>query len=203
MELAHRVPVNVRSVVYCTAIAQGNQTVWDLFWNRFRNANVAAEQVLILNALGCTKNNVTLIGYLDRILGDGVRLQDKASAFAATYNEQAENVQTVLDYVLANHERIAQAFGSTSNVAGILSNVAARFTTDAQIEQLKTFRTATAAYTASASLQTAIDDAEFNQRWAKKHVPVIVDYMRKKNGAGALTSAVVMVVVAAMFAIFY
>lgn len=195
--------MNERSVVYCTAIAQGNQTVWDLFWDRFSKANVAAEQVLILNALGCTKNNATLIGYLDRILGDGVRLQDKASAFAATYNEQAENVQTVLDYVLANHERIAQAFGSTSNVAGILSNVAARFTTDAQIEQLKAFRTATAPYTTTASLQRAIDDAEFNQQWAKKHVPVIVEYMRQKNGAGALTSAVVMVVLAAIFAIFH
>lgn len=198
-----RVPVDVRSVVYCTAIAHGNQTVWDLFWNRFTSTNVATEQVLILSALGCTKNKDTLTGYLERIIGDGVRLQDKTTAFTATYNEHPENLQTVLDYVLANHQRIAQAFDSTGNVASILSNLASRFTTDAQIEQLRSFRTTTSPYATSAALQTAINDAEFNQVWAKKHVPEIVEYMRKKNGAGALTSAVLMVVLAAVFAIFH
>lgn len=122
-----RVPVNVRAVVYCTAIAEGNQTVWDLFWNRFRTANVASEQVLILKALGCTRNNVTLIGYLNRIVGADVRLQDKNTAFAAAYNEQPENVQTVLDYITANHEKIVEIFESEDMVATLLSNVAMRY----------------------------------------------------------------------------
>lgn len=194
------VPADVRSVVYCTAIAQGNQTVWDLFWSRFRTSNLASEQVLILNALGCTKNNATLVGYMDKIVGADVRLQDKASAFAATYNEQSGNVQTVFEYVLKNHENIARSFGQTSRVTSILSQVAARFTNKTQIDQLQSFSRATPAYTAG--LKDAIADAEFNLRWAEKHGPVIVKYM-KENGAGTLTSAIVMVVLAALLAIFH
>lgn len=194
-------PVDVRSVVYCTAIAVGNQTVWDLFWNRFRTANVASEQVLILSALGCTTSNATLIGYLDRIVGAEVRLQDKASAFAATY-AHTENVPTVLAYVYANHERIAASLGSASNVAGILANLAARFTQRSQIDELKAFRDQTAAFAASATLQTAIADAEFNLLWGAKHVPEIAAYIRAQNGAGALTATIAMVLMAGVLALF-
>lgn len=55
-----RVPVNVRPVVYCTAITEGNVTTWNFMWNRFLTENVAAEQVVILAALGCTKNQTLL-----------------------------------------------------------------------------------------------------------------------------------------------
>ena len=46
---------------------------------------------------------------MDLILTNAVRLQDKASAFTSTYNEQLENAQVVLDYVISNHENIARA----------------------------------------------------------------------------------------------
>lgn len=191
----------MRSVVYCTAIAEGNQTTWDLFWDRFTKANVAAEQVLILNALGCTKNKDTLTGYLNNILGENVRLQDKQSAFVATYNEQPENVQVVLDYVIAEHAKIAASFGSTGSVTTFLSGLAARFTKPEQIEQLKTFRTSVATY--ATALNGAIADAEYNQQWSAKHLPVIVKYIRDKNSAGALQAAILMVVMSALLAIFH
>ncbi|KAG4070580.1 hypothetical protein HA402_011967 [Bradysia odoriphaga] len=107
--LSYSVPPNVRPVVYCTAITEGNETTWNFLWERFLTENVAAEQVVILTALGCTKDEELLKGYLNRIITDSVRLQDKQAAFTATYNNHGENVQIVLDYVLANYTAIKNA----------------------------------------------------------------------------------------------
>lgn len=53
----HRVPVNIRPVVYCTAVRESTDSKeWDHLWNAFKATNVAAEQRVIMEALGCTKN---------------------------------------------------------------------------------------------------------------------------------------------------
>lgn len=46
--------------------------------------------------------------YLQVILSDEIRVQDKLSAFGATLRK-AENVDVVLDFVLTNHQTIAKA----------------------------------------------------------------------------------------------
>lgn len=56
----YRVQVNIRPVVYCTAISEGGENEWNFLWDRFQKENVAAEQVVILSALGCTKNPTIL-----------------------------------------------------------------------------------------------------------------------------------------------
>lgn len=163
---------------------------------------MAAEQVILLTALGCTTNNTTLLGYLDHIVSASVRKQDKSTAISAAYTQQAENVQVVLDYVLANHEAIGTSFGdNASSVAGILAGLAARFTTRAQIEQVKTFRVNTPAY--SGFLNSAIADAEYNLDWSQKHVPTIVEYIKQQNSAAGITSAIVLIVMSAVVAVFH
>lgn len=56
----YRVPVNLRPTVYCTAVAEGAYDEWIFLWRKFLAENVATEQVVILNALGCTKNETLL-----------------------------------------------------------------------------------------------------------------------------------------------
>lgn len=46
----------MRPVVYCTAIAEGTREEWEFLWKKYLTENVAAEQVLILTSLGCTKD---------------------------------------------------------------------------------------------------------------------------------------------------
>lgn len=56
------VPADLRPVVYCSVITQGNEEDWKFFWEKFKAENVAAETVVILNALGCTKSsNLTTV----------------------------------------------------------------------------------------------------------------------------------------------
>lgn len=51
----NRIHPNLRSTVYCNAIAAGGVEEWDFGWEMFRNATVAAEAVKLRSALACTK----------------------------------------------------------------------------------------------------------------------------------------------------
>lgn len=55
-----RIPKDVAPVVYCSVMAEGSEEDWEFLWDKCMKTNVAAEQVLILNSLGCT-NNTDLI----------------------------------------------------------------------------------------------------------------------------------------------
>ncbi|KAJ6645268.1 Membrane alanyl aminopeptidase, partial [Pseudolycoriella hygida] len=174
----YRVPVDIRPVVYCTAITEGNSSTWNFMWNRFLTENVAAEQVVILTALGCTKDPAILKDYLAKIISNSVRLQDKQSAFTSTYNNHDSNVQIVLDFVTANYSSIRNSFDNIGDVATILSNLAARFSNAAQISQLETFYAGKEEEFASKTIPNAIADAKFNLEWAGRHVDDIYNYMR-------------------------
>lgn len=65
-----RVPVNIRPVVYCTAVSEStNSKEWDHLWNAFKATNVAAEQRVIMEALGCTRNADILKVLIHTLLG--------------------------------------------------------------------------------------------------------------------------------------
>lgn len=103
------VPVNIRSPVYCTAIREGGKAEWDALWNKFIVENVAAEQVLILSSLGCSKDNTIITGYLDLIFAQDskVRSQDRAAAVSSTYTQNPENVDFIYNYIVAAKEKMA------------------------------------------------------------------------------------------------
>lgn len=46
---------NVKSSVYCHAIAEGGPTEWAFGWNQFLKSKVASEKEKLLNGLGCSK----------------------------------------------------------------------------------------------------------------------------------------------------
>jgi hypothetical protein len=49
-----RIPPDLRSVVYCSALSNGGEEEWNFLWDQYNKTNVATDQVLILAALGCT-----------------------------------------------------------------------------------------------------------------------------------------------------
>lgn len=77
------VPLDLRSVVYCTAIRHGGDKEWHFLWDRYSNSNVGSEKSLILSALGCSREIWLLQRYLDWTLNEssGVRKQDRSTVF--------------------------------------------------------------------------------------------------------------------------
>ena len=49
-----RIPPDLRSVVYCSAVSNGGEGEWNFLWDQYKKSDVSTDQVLILSALGCT-----------------------------------------------------------------------------------------------------------------------------------------------------
>lgn len=47
---------NERTTAYCIAIKHGTPEDWEFLWKEYFNSNHASDQVVILNALGCSQN---------------------------------------------------------------------------------------------------------------------------------------------------
>lgn len=79
------VPLDLRSVVYCTAIRLGGENEWTFLWKRYAASNVGTEKVMILGSLGCSREIWLLQRYLDWSLDEssGVRKQDSGIVFSS------------------------------------------------------------------------------------------------------------------------
>ncbi|KAK8734043.1 hypothetical protein OTU49_017450, partial [Cherax quadricarinatus] len=75
---------NLKSTVYCTAIAAGGEKEWNFGWNQYLASNVGSEKSLLLYALGCTKKVWILSRYLDMAFtdGSGIRKQDAVTVLS-------------------------------------------------------------------------------------------------------------------------
>lgn len=84
MSMYCRVPVDLRSVIYCTAIRQGGDREWKFLWTRYSKSNVGSERSMILGSLGCSREIWLLQRYLDWTLDEstGVRKQDRSTVFS-------------------------------------------------------------------------------------------------------------------------
>lgn len=96
-------PVDLKPAIYCHGLktSTGN---WYHLWQDYLNTNYATEQATILTALGCTTKDAELSTFLDQILTDKIRPQDKSTAYNRAYTGNLENVDIVLDYIIANYE---------------------------------------------------------------------------------------------------
>lgn len=50
-----RISPNLKSTVYCSAIAAGGVEEWDFAWSMYKNATIASEAEKLMHALSCTK----------------------------------------------------------------------------------------------------------------------------------------------------
>uniref|UniRef100_A0A3B4GPP2 Aminopeptidase n=1 Tax=Pundamilia nyererei TaxID=303518 RepID=A0A3B4GPP2_9CICH len=85
----NRIHPNLRSTVYCNAIAAGGKKEWDFAWSQFKNGSTAIESDKLRYALSCTKQPWLLNRYLEYTLDpDMIRKQDAT----ATIVDIASNV---------------------------------------------------------------------------------------------------------------
>ncbi|XP_071548249.1 aminopeptidase N-like isoform X2 [Panulirus ornatus] len=76
---------NLKSTVYCHAIAVGGEREWNFAWGQYLKSNVAAEKNRLLSAMGCTKHIWILSRYLEMAFtpSSGIRKQDAFRVFGA------------------------------------------------------------------------------------------------------------------------
>lgn len=105
------IPVDMRASVYCAAIKNGTNEDWEFLWTRYQKSNVAAEQGIILIALGCSQDVKVLQRYLGLIFdpSEVIRKQDSVMSFASVVAGKVGK-SVCKTYFMNNVERLCKQY---------------------------------------------------------------------------------------------
>ncbi|KAH8407044.1 hypothetical protein KR222_004776, partial [Zaprionus bogoriensis] len=114
MRNANQNPItpNMKSVIYCTALAEGSYQEWYFAYKQYRRTTSASEKEEILTSLGCTTKPWLLSKYLNLTISSssGIRKQDGALAFRSVASN-AIGYEIAFDFLQSNIKEIAEYYG--------------------------------------------------------------------------------------------
>lgn len=189
------VPLDLRSVVYCTSMRLGGEKEWNFLWKRYAASNVGTEKVMILGSLGCSREIWLLQRYLDWSLDEssGVRKQDSGIVFGSIatgdigfHLAKAFLVNRIDDiynlYVLSTetcipvevYKFLFSIFSlqpDTSRLARYIKPLANQMITTKEYDELKGFveNRTTIFEKATQSIKQSLETVEINSQWQAKN----------------------------------
>ncbi|ALC45615.1 CG31198 [Drosophila busckii] len=184
------VPKNIRSVVYCVALREGGESQFNSVHEKSKTEKVATEKTLLQNSFGCVKTQALIEKVFEIVLSEEIRRQDKSAVLSTLYTENSQNVDPVFKLVTDKHEALAEAMGGYSAVATVISNIAARFTEEAQLKRLQEFNNASGKKFGSseATLKNAEITVQENLDWATAKLGTFRKYLAERNGSAVVNA---------------
>uniref|UniRef100_A0AAZ3NQF6 Aminopeptidase n=1 Tax=Oncorhynchus tshawytscha TaxID=74940 RepID=A0AAZ3NQF6_ONCTS len=165
---------NLKTTVYCNAIAAGGVAEWDFAWQMFKNATVATEAAKLRSSLACTKVPWLLNRYLDYSLDPAkIRKQDCTS----TINYIAGNVvgmPLAWDFIRARYG------GGSFSFSNLINGVTRRFSTEFELKQLKQFKEDNARVgfgSGTLALEQAIERTTANIKWVAENQEHVMKWL--------------------------
>lgn len=182
----NKINVNLKTTVYCNAIAAGGVDEWDFAWSMYKNATIASEADKLMYALSCTKQPWLLNRYLEYCLDpEKIRKQDAT----ATINYIAGNAigqPLAWDFVRSQWNHLFNNYGGGSMSFGrLIYGVSERFSTEFDYQQLLQFKEDNADQLGSAatSLEQALERTRTNINWVNLNKNVVFDWFNREASA--------------------
>jgi aminopeptidase N len=181
------VPLNLRPVIYCTAIRHGKESHWRFLWQRYQKSNVGAEKSMIISALSCSREQWVLSRYLEWSLNSTlVRKQDASIVFGGIAREE-------IGFFLAKsffYERIDDIYQTlypdTSRLSRYIKPLAEQMSTQKDLTELKDLVTqkSKAFEKSSQGVKQALETVELNNQWKINNYMALasrLNHMRMRN----------------------
>ncbi|XP_053741218.1 alanyl (membrane) aminopeptidase b, tandem duplicate 1 [Synchiropus splendidus] len=164
---------NLRSTVYCNAIAAGGVEEWDFAWEQFKTSTIAIEADKLRSALACTRQPWLLNRYLQYTLQpDMVRKQDATSTIVYV----ASNVvgqSLAWDFIRANWNYIFTQYGGGSfSFSNLINGVTERFSSQFELQQLQQFKddhSAVGFGSGTLAVEQSIERTLGNMKWIQEN----------------------------------
>ncbi|KAK5620749.1 hypothetical protein CRENBAI_019140 [Crenichthys baileyi] len=171
---------NLRSTVYCNAIAAGGATEWEFAWRKFENATIAIEADKLRAALACASQPWLLNRYLEYTLDpQKIRKQDGTSTIVSI----AQNVvgqPLAWDFIRANWNYIFTQYGGGSfSFANLINGVTQRFSTEFELQQLRQFKEDNADVgfgSGTLAVDQSIERTQANMKWIAENRKNVLDW---------------------------
>ncbi|KAK2841767.1 hypothetical protein Q5P01_011967 [Channa striata] len=177
---------NLRTAVYCSAVAAGDEAEWQFGWSQFKNATVASEASKLLSALACTSNATLLQTYLSYTLDPAMIRKQDATAVITSVAANRAGQSLAWDFVRTNWKYMFTQYGVGSfSFASMISGVTARFSTAAELQQLEEFEKvhgATGFGSATLAVQQALERTKANEKWLQQNKQELLDWFSSHAG---------------------
>ncbi|EFN87053.1 Aminopeptidase N [Harpegnathos saltator] len=123
------IPPNAKAAAYCAAIKNGTSGDWNFLWNKYLETNFASEKLVIINALGCSRDPDVLDNYLKKVFNDGnkgvvFRKKDVPTVFASVYGSSQLGINVTLDFIRHNLQNLHDYYGNWDDVRELAANAA-------------------------------------------------------------------------------
>ncbi|KAL6107368.1 uncharacterized protein ACO6RY_11024 [Pungitius sinensis] len=161
---------NLRSVIYCQALAAGGKEEWDFAWDKFQSASDTSEKEQLRQALSCTKKIWLLNRYLEYTLNpEKIRRMD----VGPTIRDIAQNVA---GQALAwNFIRAHWAYVQWDSIM-LVKAVTRRFSTPFELAELERFGAEYPLGSATMAVQQAIEQTQVNIQWVSENKDSVLEW---------------------------
>ncbi|XP_022064326.2 aminopeptidase N-like [Acanthochromis polyacanthus] len=176
---------NLKSTVYCNAIAFGGVQEWDFAWRMFQNTTLASEASRLRSAMACTKAPWLLNRYLDYTLDPTkIRKQDATS----TIQYIARNVvgmPLAWNFVRARWSYIFEQYGKGSfSFSNLVNGITRRFSSEFELQELKKFKEDNVHVgfgSATMALEQAIEKTTANIKWLTENKAEVLKWFTEES----------------------
>ncbi|XP_069030471.1 aminopeptidase N-like [Embiotoca jacksoni] len=176
---------NMKSTVYCSAIAFGGAQEWEFAWTMFKNATLASEASRLRSAMACTKAPWLLNRYLEYTLDPTkIRKQDATS----TIQYIAQNIvgmPLAWNFVRARWSYIFNQYGRGSfSFSNLVNGITKRFSTEFELQELKKFKEDNLHVgfgSATLALEQAIEKTTANIKWVTENKAEVLKWLTEES----------------------
>ncbi|XP_062403701.1 aminopeptidase N-like [Sardina pilchardus] len=173
---------NLRSTVYCSAIAAGGVKEWDHGWKMFVESTIASEQEKLRASLACASQPWLLNRYLEYTLKPNmIRKQDATSTIVYIANNVVGQ-PLAWDFMRANWVYIFNEYGGGSfSFSNLINGVTKRFSTEFELKQLQQFKQDYADVgfgSGTLAVEQSIERTQANIKWLAENKVVVETWLK-------------------------
>ncbi|XP_026166563.1 alanyl (membrane) aminopeptidase-like b isoform X2 [Mastacembelus armatus] len=169
---------NLRSVIYCQAVAAGGKTEWEFAWDKFQSSSDTSEREQLRRALSCTKKTWLLQRYLEYTLNpEKIRLMDIAS----TIKYIAKNVAgqaLAWNFIRAHWDYVSLGDGAT-----LIEGVTSRFSTQFELRELERFEMDYDLGSATRAVYQAKEQTQVNIQWVRRNKENVLEWFERETAS--------------------
>ncbi|XP_044046036.1 aminopeptidase N-like [Siniperca chuatsi] len=187
MENPHNNPIhpNLKSTVYCSAIAFGGVKEWDFAWRMFKNVTLASEAARLRSAMACTKEPWLLNRYLEYTLDPTKMRKQDATSTIQYVARNAVGMPLAWNFVRARWSYIFQQYGRGSFAfSNLINGITKRFSTEFELQELKKFKEDNLHVgfgSATLAMEQAIEKTTANIKWVTENKAHVLKWFTEQS----------------------
>ncbi|XP_068631129.1 membrane alanyl aminopeptidase-like [Battus philenor] len=194
------VPVNARRYVYCSGLRSGDASDYNFLFNKYNTSENAADMVVMLRTLACTRDRASIEHYLQQSLyNDRIRIHDRTSAFQFALQGNRENFQTVMNFLYNNFNSIRDNYGGSARLTIVINALSTFMREFLHISEFQTwlYRNQIALGDSFSPGVSVVSSSISNLEWGNNQAVELLTVIRRhNNSAGSITVSFALMIAA-------